>query len=225
MKKVILVTIISFSLHSISEAQISKGSVLLGGGVSIGKLKSDKSIPSSPDNDQKYLSVNPAVGIAIKENLIFGVQLSYGNSENTHLYPSLELQENDYSTYGGGIFLRQYLVLGKGFYAFGQGDLSYRHQENTNNYISPNVSNSSSFKDKGWNIGLNLSPGISYAVNKRFHLEVGFSNLLGFNLSKSRIYYVSNGNQYNQEKTGFGFNTNASNLSGYNVGFRFLFAK
>ena len=225
MKKVLFFTIISVSLHSIAKAQINKGSVLLGGGVSIGKLKSDNSIPPSPDNDQKYLSINPAVGIAIKENLVFGVQLNYGHSDNSQLYPSSELQESDYSTYGGGIFLRQYLLLGKGFYAFGQGDLSYRHQENTNNYTSPNVLNSSSFKDKGWNIGLNLSPGLAYAVNKRFHLEVGFANLLGFNLSKSRINYVSNGNQYDQEKNGFGFNTNASNLSGYNVGFRFLFAK
>ena len=225
MKKVLLFAIISFSLQSIAKAQISKGSVLLGGGVSMAKLKSDNSIPTFPENDQKHLSINPAVGIAVKENLVFGVQLNYGKSENSQLYSSSDLQESDYSTYGGGIFLRQYLVLGKGFYAFGQGDLSYGHQENTNNYRSPNVSNSSSFKEKGWSIGLNLSPGISYAVNKKFHLEVGFANLLGFNLNKSRINYVSNGNQYKQEKNGFGFNTNAGNFSGYNVGFRFLFAK
>ena len=224
MKKVLLFTIISFSLHSFAKAQISKGSVLLGGGVSIGKQKSDISIPPYPDNDQKYFSVNPALGIAIKQNLIFGVLFSYGSSENTQLASS-NLHENDYSTYGGGIFLRQYLFLGQRFYAFGQVDVSYRHQENTDKYSPPNVLNSSTTTDKGWNIGLNLSPGVSYAINKRFHLEAGFSNLFGFNLNKSRINYVSNGNQYIQERNGFGFNTNASNLSGYNIGFRFLVAK
>lgn len=224
MKKVLFFTLIAFGVSSISNAQISKGSILLGGGLNVSKIKSENSTPPSPETNQTNFTVNPAIGIAIKENLVFGALLSYGNSENTYGSPS-QAQENDYSSYGGGFFLRKYLVLGKGFYAFGQGDLSYSHQKQTNNYSYPNSPNFSNTTEKGWNIGLNLSPGISYAINKKFHLEAGFSNLFGFNLSKSKINSVSNSSQYSQEKNGFGFNSSASNLSGYNIGFRFLFAK
>jgi hypothetical protein len=40
---------------------------------------------------------------------------------------------------------------------------------------------------KGWNVGISLSPGISYALTNKFHLEMGFHNLafLGYGRAKS----------------------------------------
>jgi hypothetical protein len=119
MKKILLSTIISATISFVANAQISKGSVLLGGGLNISKIKSENSTPPSPETNQTNFSINPAIGIAIKENLVFGVLLSYGNSENTYGSPS-QVQENDYSSYGGGVFLRRYLVLGKDFMPLGK---------------------------------------------------------------------------------------------------------
>jgi hypothetical protein len=220
MKKILLFTIISIGLHSIANSQISKGSLLLGGGVNISNSRYENAdTPLQNKTHENYTTINPVVGIAVKENLILGVSLSYGRSENTTNSDPSNPSIDRYTSYSGGVFLRKYLVLGKNFYLFGQGDLGYT------DYNQKSSSLSNSFNQNGWRTALGFSPGISYALNKRFHLETSLSNLLNLSYEKYSTDVFSSGNQNSRVKRSFSFNSNASPFSNFNIGFRFLFAK
>jgi hypothetical protein len=223
MKKVLLFAIIALLSSSILKAQISQGSVLLGGGVNISNTKYENdNLPIADKTHDNNTSINPAIGIAIKDNLVFGIALNYGHSENTTNSSPMQIRKIKYNAYGAGVFLRKYLPLGKNFYLFGQGDLNYTNNKQSDNYIP---SSGFSATQKGWNSSLSFSPGISYALTKKFHLETSLSNLLALRYEQYRFNTLSNGTQTSQERRSFGFNSNASPLSNFNIGFRFLFAK
>ncbi len=223
MKKILFAIIISIFLTSVVEAQISKGSIMLGGGIGISSSKNDYN-SSSTTNDQTNYSINPVVGIAVKENLIFGVGLGYGNSEST-INSGQTKQENESKTYGGHVFLRKYLPIGKKFYLYGEGALGYSKFEYSN--VTTNIFNTvdqSNFA-KGWNIALNLSPGLSYAAHRKFHLEASLPGLLNLQYTKSKNNSLSGNIRSEQDQNNFAFSSNASNLSSVNIGFRFFFSK
>ena len=221
MKKVILFTIISVSLYSVAKAQISKGSILLGGGISINDTKYDQS-SSSSEIKENHISINPAVGIAIKDNLVAGIKLNYGRSENSYDPSMFQPSLNESTSYGGGVFLRKYLQLGKGFYLFGDGSLDFTKYKEEQSYTPINAPSFQSIINKGWNVSLGFNPGISYAINTKFHLEAGLPNLLILDYGKSKKDINFSGGV---EKTTFRLGSNASSLSSFNFGFRFLFTK
>ncbi len=107
MKKNLLFVIITLFIVSLATAQIPKGSLLLGGGVNFGNTKFETGNNISKQNN---FNISGSVGIAIKENTFLGGFLNYGHSElknnNTPGKP-----EN--TSYGGGVFFRKYLLLGK----------------------------------------------------------------------------------------------------------------
>ena len=219
MKKVILFTIISCSLHSISKAQISKGSIFFGGGISINDTKYNNPSGNTQGIKENVLSVTPAIGIAIKENLVAGIKLKYGHSENVYNSSPISLSENETTSYGGGIFLRKYLTLGKGFYVFGDGALEYTKDKTTQNSMNINAPTILSHAEaKGWNLGLGFKPGVSYAVSKKFHLEAGLPNLLSLDYGRSK-------SSNSGKRTTFGLSSNAGSLSSFSFGFRVLLAK
>ncbi len=79
MKKIVL-TFFSISLCSLfASAQITKGSFLLGGGISFGEFKSE-----SDANEYKYSSfgISPSLGFAIKDNQVMGLNLSYSKNKS-----------------------------------------------------------------------------------------------------------------------------------------------
>lgn len=209
MKKFTFLSIVSTCICSVSFSQINKGSILLGGGVTINNNKVEDADPARKSN---YVSITPAAGIAIKQNTVVGLQLTYWSS-NDNIYSALQKEER--TGYGAEVFLRKYVTLGKGFYLFGQGGLQYSNSTYTN--TNPNYKT----EQKGWSIGLNLYPGISYAVTKKFHLEAGLAQLV--NLSYAKTQYINQGQT--EKRSGINFNANTSSLANVNVGFRVFLSK
>ena len=117
-------------------------------------------------------SFYPSIGFVIKENRVFGIFLAYSRNrnENNGYPPGKAL------SYGGGIFIREYMGLGKGFYLFGQGDLGYMH------YSQEQGPSNSEITSKSNTASLNVYPGISYAVSKKFHFELLLSNISNFEI-------------------------------------------
>ncbi len=208
MKKTILFTIPFLFTFFISTAQITKGSLLLGGGVNVNTNKIES---MSTERKGNYLFITPVVGIAVRKNTIVGIQLLYGHQKDNINYAPAELKSD---FYGGGVFLRKYLTIGKGFYLFGESDLYYRND--TYVYTSGTLKN----KQKGWNIGINFYPGISYSITKKFHLEAGLAQLARFEYGKTKTTGTTT-----EERSGFTFNANASSLSNFNIGFRVFISK
>lgn len=190
MERFTLVTIAILLFASITKAQITKGSTFIGGQISGYTNKSEN---GSSTQKQSSIFVSPALGTAIKQNLIAGIDLTYGHSKNE--YPTKS------NTYGGGFFLRKYAPIANRFYFFLQGRAGYSC------YKSESTSGSSRYSNVSNNVGLGLYPGVSFALTKILHIEAGLNNLALINYSHG----ISKQTGYpDQKSNGFSFNTSAS---------------
>ncbi|HEV7333432.1 MAG TPA: outer membrane beta-barrel protein [Flavisolibacter sp.] len=216
MKKSLLIALACSFLFSLTvSAQITKGSVLLGGGISGGKGKSEG---NNGEGKSSGFSVYPAFGVAVKDNVVIGLRLSYANSSSEYSDPNNQ-NSQDNENYGAGIFYRRYLSLSQKFFLFGEGAVYYnRGKQESSQLTSKSTQTSNSF-------GVNFYPGIAYAVSKKIHLEVGLNNLLDLSYNTSKSEYVSGSSSLSSEARNFGFATNVSASAPLTVGFRFVLGK
>ena len=102
-------------------AQIKKGSTLLGGDIGGNTQKTQTG--NQEALRQWGISLSPVYGMAIKDNLILGGDLTFAYSEYDNIG-----SEQRINVYGGGVFLRKYKSIGNsGFYIFLQGRAGYRY--------------------------------------------------------------------------------------------------
>lgn len=210
-KKILLSFITLFCCVAFLNAQISKGSVLLGGSIGV---SSNTSESGNNKSTQKSFYVSPAIGVAVKTNLIAGGDLSYSYYKNSQPV----FNETKYITYGAGVFVRKYFPVSGKFYLFGQA----RTGINIINSKSEDI-NGSAQKDKGWGINLGIVPGISYAVNKKLHIESGFNNIFFADYQHLNQQDISQGNSIKTIKNSFSLGSNLNNFSSsLFIGFRLL---
>jgi len=215
MKKILTLSVLPFLFSvSILHAQISKGSLFLGGNISGSTVKTESTQPNVTSK-QNGLTISPVIGFAVKENLVFGADASYSFFKTDQVYG--QYTQKQYS-YGAGVFLRKYKPIGKGFYLFLQGRLGGRYDENK---YTPGVSANNT---KRFTTTFGGYPGVSYAINRKLQLETGFNNLLSLN------YYHETGKNldgsgYSYKSNGFNIATSLDNLSSLYIGFRLLIGK
>ena len=211
-----LFTLIAIAvLASISiNAQISKGSILLGGGIGYSSQE-NKLEGSTIENKTSNFYISPAIGIAVKENLIVGGDLSFSSQFQENMN-----NEAFINYYGAGIYMRKYLPIASRFYIFGQGRIGGNIFDGENTQVTDFISNS-----KGYNINAGIYPGISFKVNKKLHLETGFNNLVYVQYENVKIKTQSSGNVDNYTSKSFSVSSSLNNMSGLYVGFRLLLAK
>jgi hypothetical protein len=214
MKKLVLFSLSVFLLLSFNaSAQIKKGSVLLGGGISGNEAKSGSGTMETKGSS--YI-ISPSVGVAVKDNTIAGLFLSYNHSSsNQGNLNSYKIKQN---TYGGGLFYRKYYGLGKGFFLFGEGNVFYQYSKYEQEASAPFIKKSNS-------VGFNVYPGLAYAVSRRFHLEIALSNLISFNYFTTKGETLYPNNTITAKNNGFSFSTNLSTSNPLSVGFRVVLGK
>jgi len=123
MERITLTTIAILLFASVTNAQIKKGSTYLGGSIGFSSSKLEPN-NSSTNGKSKSVSINPAVGVAVKNNLIAGINLNYGHGNSKGFQSS---QDYKNSNYGAGVFMRKYWSVLNRLYFFGQSDLGYTH--------------------------------------------------------------------------------------------------
>jgi hypothetical protein len=74
-------------------------------------------------------------------------------------------------------------------------------------------------------VGVNLYPGVTYVVGRRFHLEAGLNNLLSLQYTSSKNENTSSGQTSVNKSSGIDFSTNLSTAAPLTVGFRFVLGK
>ena len=212
------ITLIVFSQKT--NAQINKGTVWLGGQVGFSTNNGqylNSGINSSKSNS---LILAPAVGIAVKSNLIAGVDVLYEHDNYSAIYTNAN-NNNDNNNYGIGFFIRKYASLGKGFYLFGQGRLGTAYLTQSADQGSANSSTNS----KGFNVGLGFYPGIAYQVSKHFQLETGFNNVFVMQYQYTDSKQMITGVSYESKSNSFSVGSSLSSLSSFMLGFRYLISK
>jgi hypothetical protein len=226
MKKIYLL-VTFFMAVLISQAQIKKGGILLGGNVGFSTQSGSPGDPAtSYTTTATSFFLNPSYGKAVRDNLLIGFDLSYSGSKNysdQNLVNPGQTFTGRIHDYGAGFFVRRYKNLGSGFSLFLQGRLGVFYQkqtdENTNSTATDPDVNS-----KEYIVNLGFYPGISYAVSRRVQLETGFQNLIYAQYSHQRETFQEQGSVPSDFKqNNFSLGTSLSNsLSGFVVGVRIL---
>jgi hypothetical protein len=204
-----LVSIASFMSFS-SFAQISKGSIWLGGNIGFSNSKNANGENSKSD----YYSISPSIGVAVKENTILGIELNFDRSNFKSELNSVEI-----SHYGIAAFERKYWEILNRFYAFGHFQLAYAKEKRNNDYTNATE------KSNGWSASLSAAPGLAFAIGKRCHLETMLNDLFYVNYgeSKNNTTNVSGITSYDSHSISGGINFEGA--STITLGVRFLVGK
>lgn len=191
-----------------ANAQISKGSVLLGGDLGVFLLNTKDA--SNRESKTSGFSISPTVGKAVKDNLVIGGLAKF---ETTKAVGIAQTQKSN--QYSAGIFVRKYKELGKSdFYFFLQSALR-------GDIIRQKIyDNTSSTYTNQTIVGVSVSPGVAYAVSKKVQLELGVNDLASLNYIHSESSAA--GPTGKNVTNGFALSTNLTRLQGFYIGFRFV---
>jgi len=172
MARILLTLFVFLSLSSISNAQLSKGSLLLGGTLS---YSGNSGTYTGSDQDSHTGYFNVSLGKAIGESSVFGVNLNYTLYHTSNYYYQgiqgpITYKNNTYSI---GIFYRKYKSLGKDFYLFGEAGAGY----DGSNLSGTDNSGNKDLSGTGYGGHVNFYPGIDYKISNKFFLEISIPNL------------------------------------------------
>ena len=226
MRKTSTLTLLVVCLAQIVHAQISKGSLFLGG--SIGYSHNSNEMEYNPsgntvqDNKNTTWSFQPQIGKAVAANQIVGVFLNFSKTSGSQ-QSGLNRLLNETTGNGGGIFYRRYHGLSNRLYLFGDAALGAnftRQQTNNDN----GTINYASFKNKNTAINLSITPGLSFAASRKVYLEASLNSLLaiGYSWGNSHTYDVRGTVQQTQNQKSFSAGANANATSGLSVGLRWI---
>ena len=188
-------------INILSFGQIQKGAVMVGGNISYSTNKSE-----STDSKSHSFNISPGAGIAVKDNLILGVDILYGSSLDQG-----QLTRRETNGFGAGVFMRKYAVIAKNFYLFGQGRIgtSFYDEEHKNGNIVQEF--------KTTYINLSAYPGVAYSITPKLMLEAGFPDLLYAGYSSRKATGTPN-----DKSTSFGVATSLSSGTPLSIGMRVL---
>lgn len=220
--KMLFSVVFACTLLTTSYAQINKGSTWIGSNFSYGEIKG-KLYPSMPEEELRQTSILPAVGVAIKENLVVGI---FGTYINEHRENDDYLKENKSKAYGGGVFVRRYVPVYKQLYFFGEGRLSYTYSKGTAKYDWGSSGNYS-YELKGWSTGVTFTPGISYGITQNVQIEAGLASLFNIEYGSAKAVNAgaNAGNPGTSKAKSFNADINLDKLSSFSLGVRFLLNK
>jgi hypothetical protein len=209
-QKFLLSLLFVCSLVVSTQAQINKGAIWLGGQASYNQ-SSEKSLGSSTTNKTTGFSINPAIGKAVKENLVVGISAGYWHSKNK----TGSTTNSTSNSYGGGVFIRKYIPVITNLYLFGDARV------HVSRGIEKGNSTSGNSKNKYWNIAISATPGIAYAVTQNIQIETGVNSLF------AAVYQRRDSKQGTSEGKSSTFNSGIllDNNTPIYIGFRFLLNK
>ena len=217
MRKILSVLLVLLTFSTISKAQISKGSVLLGGQISYSRYKTTGQLYQ--DQNASNAIFNISAGKAIKENTILGINLSYSPYTTDNYYGITYAPLNFSSfTYTVGIFYRKYQKLGSEFYFFMEAGIAYIGSKEKGN-----DKNSGNEILIGTGSGGQLTgmPGIAYKVSKKFLVELTIPNIINIQYSSNST--TVGGVTSKNEQTTITTSLNSTPLNAVGIGFRVLF--
>jgi hypothetical protein len=183
-----------------TRAQISKGAVWVGGTIGYSQSKMDYKDTGVKDQKTSSLNVSPSIGLVVKDNLVVGISLIYNQSKQEN---NGTVMESNTKSYGGNIFVRQYIPVISRLYLFGEASAGYVStkgdgtQEDYVNGSYVKVKTSS----KGWSTGLNVTPGLAFAITKKFQIETSLNSLFNVGYGKMKYSADKPNSSYYQNQT------------------------
>ncbi|WP_176829763.1 outer membrane beta-barrel protein [Tenacibaculum sp. MAR_2009_124] len=198
----LFVTAITVGQNEKQKFNIKKGTWMLEGDFSINSVTNEVTDSPNPNNLERFsFSISPKLGYAISNNLVLGLSLGYGYSENE--YNGYYNSDDSSNTYSIAPYIKKFFPVTSKFALHLQGETSFSYTE-ANNYDQ--FGNMTYGNDRR-SYGVSLRPGINYSLSKNVLLEMNFGAL--------RYNHSSEKNDENATKyvnRDFGFNLSSSSL-------------
>ena len=221
--KILLTITILFSVINAAKAQINRGNLFLGGDIGYVNDKSNSNDTSAFTDKNQYTSAQIQAGKVLKNNRVVGIILSYqGGTSRTNA--ATDSMYNKLNQYSAGIFYREYKMLLRNFYFFGEIRGLYSHGD-AHQHSAANIFYDYKAKYDGGIIS--FVPGLSYAVGKRLYIELLMTNFVSISYFHSN-FTSQEGTplmKYNGQENSFSgsVNLNSNLLSNFGIGFKFIF--
>jgi len=219
MKKLYLLAFIALGCTA-ADAQIQKGGIMRGGNLGYSDQSQSSGISTSNPykSTNRNLTLSPAIGKVVRDNLVLGIDVSYTNSKTTYTGTA----DNNANGFGAGFFVRKYRPLGNGFYLFGQSRLgfAYTHSSQTEppgNNITRDVVNT-------YAVNLQFFPGIAYSLNPKWQLEAGLPNFfaVGYAHTKETQSYPGQSADFHNEGHVFSIQSAITGSNSLTIGVRYF---
>jgi hypothetical protein len=215
--KLTMLCILLCALSAVNaQKNIPKGSMLLGGNI---YFHSDTYKDDATNNKSSGFGIAAAAGLAVKDNLFVGAGVNYSHAK----YPYSSVSSADSTRanyYGASIFVRKYKPLKSNFYIFLEGSAGA-----TFGKVTLEKDRDRDFYQKSVSASLGVTPGISYAINSKMQVEMGFNSILGVNYVSSK-FHDNYSTQGEVKSSNFNAYTSINNFSSQIFfGFRFLLQK
>lgn len=196
-------------------AQIEKGSVLLGGQISYNNTKIYQTNQPTETNESGVFSVS--AGKAFKENQVWGLTFTYSPNSQHNYFTGENYGINKSTSYGAGLFFRQYQKLSGRFSFFIEAGAFYFYSKQ-----SLKDSSNTAIQSGNQNGGtINLGPGIAFKVSKHFQLEMEIPTIAS--VSYNRMLQNSGNIETKQDNFGFYSSLNSNFFNSLGLGFRYMF--
>ena len=165
-------TLISFlAIAIVSEAQIPKKAVILGGNISYAEI-GRSGLPR--DENQKWFNISAFTGIAIRPNTIIGINANVTPLNRVHYYTATDTAIMRGKGFSAGPFIRQYKSITRDLNLFIDLETSAGVQTSE----MENSPGTGDWKSTAWNVGITAAPGISYRLFKQFHIQAKIPEIL-----------------------------------------------
>jgi len=213
MKRLFL-SALALSFAFLTQAQITKGTTFIGGGLSFGDSKSTggDTTNSYTNPHSSSFNISPSISWAVKDNLVFGVFLGYGHSKTDYAATNTPVNKQD--NYSAGVFLRKYKPVGSGFNLFLQGNLNFAYSKTSNEGVQQYE-----FTSTTWGPSLGLAPGIAYRLSHHWQAEAMLPGLVSVYYNHTSSSQENPGMQaYRPVTNNFGVSTSVSNLTQFTLG-------
>lgn len=208
----IALMIVSFYVNG----QIPKKTLLIGGRAVYGSNDNESSRTFNRKTNDFNISIS--IGKAIKENKVVGILAGYSNTKMTDEINTSNTYNSNY--YDLGFYYRQYKTLGKGFYLFGQSDLT-----GTIGKRKQTISAGKETEANYYGGTIAFSPGVSYQICPKLQIELSLVDLfsISYNEMKTTDDTPIEDHYYNKN---FSVNTNLKDLGSLGnlaIGLQFTF--
>ncbi len=183
MTKLSTAVVLSLFVSFVANAQISKGTWLLGGGVSLwgnGNNSNDSHFPVS--FERVAIGLTPTAGVFVSDRWVVGLSPSWGYSREERTNPRHQpyWSMSRSTSYGVSLFARYYVPLSGKWYAFGNlSTLTYTRGKTVHHTTPAEGENTirDVFRSRGYNIGANLSVGVTYFITPKIGIEASVGSI------------------------------------------------
>ncbi|MGY2130835.1 hypothetical protein ACW9KT_01300 [Hymenobacter sp. HD11105] len=221
MKKALLLTPLLSLGFLTAHAQISKGTVLIGGNIGYSQSTTESKYTGSVtptgqnlvDNTSRSFSINPNVGYFLADNLLVGASVGFSTGRETgphYSTTSAGERVSKHNSFSVAPFLRYYYLPIENFGFYGQVAAGYYQQKQSTTFDSPG-----SYVPNNNNYGgfASITPALVFFPISQLGLELTAGNI-GYTRTRNKPTELMPG-QYATETTtsNFGANFGLSNLT------------